>query len=114
MRTWNRTAILVLANQPFVDWLNRVEPGQTDHTLEDVRRDSTVYLFPDTNNELGLEALLGDVFDEIFEAELEGWYTDPAIWPSDRSLENFKRWFTYTYHSMVVDLSDDPLVVEEL
>jgi len=54
------------------------------------------------------------VCDQIFEAELDAWYHAPAEWPADRSMETFGRWFTYSFHSVIVDLCDDGLVTQEL
>ncbi len=46
----------------------------------------------------------------IFEMELEGWCLDDEKWPSIRTLGVFLEWFTVEFHSMVIDLSGDPLV----
>jgi len=36
-----------------------------------------------------LRDLLRNVSKQIFEEELEGWCTDPAAWPVDRSFDAF-------------------------
>ena len=38
----------------------------------------------------------------------------PAFWPSRRDLNTFDRWFEWSFHSVVVDLCDDPLLQEEI
>lgn len=44
-------------------------------------------------------------FDQdLFEAELEGWYTDPTLWPQDRTFRLFQTWFDVECHSVVVDM----------
>lgn len=50
------------------------------------------------------------VYETIFELELEGWCLEDEKWPSIRTLGVFLEWFTVEFHSMVIDLSDDPLV----
>ncbi len=45
----------------------------------------------------------------IFEIELDGWCTDPAVWPKDRSLKTFRKFFHVYYCSSVVDLGDGPI-----
>jgi hypothetical protein len=49
---------------------------------------------------------------EIFTEQLAGWFNDETTWPQDRGLEVFRRWFDFQYHSMLVNLCDDPLVLE--
>ena len=56
-----------------------------------------------------LEELCGQIFEE----QLDGWYLVPSSWPSRRDLDAFDRWFEWSFHSMVVDLCDDPLFQEE-
>ena len=33
-------------------------------------------------------------------------------WPQDRGFEVFRRWFDFRHHSMLVDLCDDPFILE--
>jgi hypothetical protein len=49
---------------------------------------------------------------EIFCEQLAGWFNDTATWPKDRSFVAFCRWFECQHHSMLIDLCDDPLIVE--
>ncbi len=35
-------------------------------------------------------------------------------WPTPRSLDVFTRWFAYQFHSMLLDLTDEPLIEEEI
>jgi hypothetical protein len=46
MITINRTAIVVMPGQPFLDWLHRADPTSGELSLEDLRREPTVYLLP--------------------------------------------------------------------
>jgi hypothetical protein len=50
---------------------------------------------------------------ELFEQELNGWYTDPGLWPRDRSLETLKTWCSFELHTVVVDTGESPLEDEE-
>ena len=38
----------------------------------------------------------------------------PSSWPSRRALDTFDRWLEWCFHSVVVDLSDGPLLRETL
>jgi hypothetical protein len=51
MITINRTAIVVMPGKPFLDWLHRADPTSTELSLEDLRREPTVYLLPECENE---------------------------------------------------------------
>jgi hypothetical protein len=50
-----------------------------------------------------------DLSSEIFEEQLNGWYRVPAVWPEDRELHTFLRWFECGFHSVVVDACDNRL-----
>jgi hypothetical protein len=50
---------------------------------------------------------------ELFEEELNGWYTDPALWPRDRSLEKLREWSSFGLHTAVVDTGESPLEDDE-
>ncbi len=110
----NRSAIVVKPAQPFLDWLHRVDPTSGDLTLDDLRREPTIYLLPEwESNEEKLEHLR-EVSNLIFEEQLNGWYRVPAVWPSERDLNAFLRWFECTFHSMVIDLCDESIDHEEM
>ena len=47
MEVINRSAIIVMPAQPFLDWLHRVDPTSADLTLADLRREPTIYLLPE-------------------------------------------------------------------
>jgi len=50
---------------------------------------------------------------EIFEEQLDGWHLVPSAWPVDRTFDTFIRWFECSFHSVLVDLFNDPLMREE-
>ncbi len=88
----NRSAVVVRARQPFVDWLRSVEElEESNITLEQL--DKTLYLVPDYEDPADAEKILKRVYDDIFCRELEAWYTDARTWPEDRSWWVFKAWF---------------------
>lgn len=59
MKLLNRSALSVRPTQPFVDWINALEPtmGDDDLTLDDVERESTIYLIPEMDTPEALETL---------------------------------------------------------
>jgi len=42
-------------------------------------------------------------FKELFESELEGWYTDETLWPQKRTKKIFDEWFDVECHSVLID-----------
>lgn len=99
---------------PFLDWLHRVDSTSTELTLEDLRREPTIYLLPNYDTEEEALDYLREVCSEIFEEQLNGWYRVPSSWPGKRDFDTFRRWFEFSFHSMLVDLCEDPLEHDEL
>jgi hypothetical protein len=52
------------------------------------------------------------VGEEIFVAQLAGWFRDEQAWPQDLGFDVFCRSFDFQHHSMLVDLCDEPLIDE--
>jgi hypothetical protein len=104
----DRSLIVVRPKQPFLDWVQSVD-YEEGLTLGDLRVDPSAYLIPQlwTNDEQ--PAILRWCYGVVFEAELDSWYTDPALWPQNRDLEMFLEWFDIEFHSGVFDLCDEPI-----
>lgn len=111
----NRAALMFRIRQPMVDWINRVDPSNTPTsvTLEDANRERTVYLISDEDVEV-VDEWLKLNFEAVFISELEGWYTDPSLWPSPLTLALFREWFEMECHSMVFDTVGEPITEDDL
>ena len=110
----NRSAVIVMPAEPFLKWLHRADSTSAELTLADLRREPTIYLLPPYDTKEEALSHLEKVCGEIFEAQLGGWYRGPSSWPVNRDFDMFKRWFEYRFHSMLVDLCEDPLERGEL
>jgi hypothetical protein len=110
----NRSAIVVMPAQPFLDWLHRADSTSAHLTLEDLRREPTIYLLPECDSQEEAFDSLREVSRDIFEKQLNGWYRVPSVWPSERDFATFLRWFECSFHSMIFDLCEDPLEHEEI
>jgi hypothetical protein len=55
----NRTVIVVRTGQPILDWRHRVGPTSTGSSLEDPRREPTIYMLPECENEGDSREYLG-------------------------------------------------------
>ena len=81
--------------------------------MEQVNQDNTSYLLPDYESDNEGKEILRHYFDLIFEEQLAGWWQDETAWPSRRDLATFLQWFDVEFHSLVLDLVDEPLLHEE-
>ena len=113
----NRGALLLRYLEPAVQWINEADPNPTSQavTLESVNEEGTVYLIIDRagDDPASLERWLQRHYAEIFEIELEGWYSDPALWPTPRSYALFRCWFRPELHTVLMDLEEGALFDDE-
>lgn len=114
MNAINRSALVVIPAQPFLDWLHQADPTSTQLSLNDLRKEATIYLLPEYDTEEEARQHLQKRCEGVFEEQLNGWYREPSTWPADRNFKNFKRWFEYQFHSVIIDLCSHPIVREEL
>ena len=108
----NRSAIVVKPRQPVLDWLHTADPTSHRLTLGELALEPTIYLIPLCDTEEDVHEVLRELCDEIFVEQLAGWFRDEETWPRDRSFDMFCRWFDFQHHSMLVDLSGEPLIDE--
>ncbi len=111
----NRAALILRYKQPLVDWINAADPSPTPRalTLAEVNEEHTVYLV-EVEDHNGLATWLAHHHTELFEDELNGWYTDPMLWPRDRSLKTLQEWCSIELHTVVVDTGKSPLEDDEV
>jgi hypothetical protein len=114
MRALNRSALVVRPRSPFFDWLHAVDPTSASLTLVSLTREPTIYLVSECGDTHDERACLQAVFSTIFEDQLNGWWRDRTTWPTPRSLGVFTRWFDCQFHSTLLDLTDEPLIEEEI
>lgn len=112
----NRAALLLRYKTPAVQWINDADPapGGSPITEEEINRDRTVYLVSDEVSESPEEVRrwVKANWRNLFESELEGWYTDPTLWPK-LTLKRFDEWFEVECHSVMFDTLGTPIVDDE-
>jgi hypothetical protein len=109
----NRSLVVLKPQQPFLDWARTLDEKDKDLTLEELTEDSTAYLIPELWEDPDQQLLLESHYDVLFEEELALWGADEATWPQQRDLKMFLDWFKVEFHSLVLDLCDDPIRIME-
>ncbi|TVQ06789.1 MAG: hypothetical protein EA359_00735 [Balneolaceae bacterium] len=103
----NRSALLLKYKEPAIQWITETDPNNDDRgvTLEMANNDRTVFLISEVDAETddALQAWVNRNYKELFEAELEEWYTDATLWPKPLTLKLFREWFDVECHSVLID-----------
>jgi hypothetical protein len=98
-----RSAVIVKKQQPFIDWLLHYDK---ETIIDEMVLEGDVYLLPDFETTDEMEKWMKKNFDSLFSDQLNGWYTDKAMWPQNRTLEMFKEWFSYNFYTMIWDTQE--------
>ena len=62
------------------------------------------YLIPENEDVDDARDLIRAVWPDVFAAVLEGWLTDPGMWPANRTWEMFEEWFEVQVCESLFDL----------
>ena len=104
----NRSVAIIKPKQPFVDWANSVVDEDEQHSISDFSTDCSVILLPVVDSDEDAEALIKNMFQDLFELELSSWIVIDEMWPENITYTMFMEWFSVEFHSMVFDsLKDD-------
>lgn len=104
----NRSVAIIKPKQPFVDWANSVVDEDEQHSIADFITDCSVILLPVVDSDEDAEALIKDMFQDLFELELSSWIVIDEMWPENITYKMFMEWFDVEFHSIVFDsLKDD-------
>jgi len=111
MKTLNRAAFIIRPREPYIKWAASTEGDPS--LAEGLRNRAAVYLVPEDPTGREETPPLEDYFEEIFVYELESWDTDESNWPEPRTFQMFLDWFDVVSESIVVDLGEGPIWVED-
>jgi len=111
----NRAAVILKYKAPFIQWVNDADPYKDNPgiTLESENKDCTVYLILEDDAEK-LEEWISLNFEQLFESEIEDWYTDESLWPKKRNRKLFDEWFDVECHSVLIDTVDGKIIDDEI
>jgi hypothetical protein len=110
MHSINRTAILFQPKQPFIDWLNRNEESGYVYKIAERRNDCSIYLIEEIKSVNAIKRMISLKFKYFFEQALDKYPFSKDGWPDTSSLAVFEEWIDVTYHTIVLDMCDLPLV----
>ena len=100
-----RCAIVVKPKRPVLEWLRTID-SSFDLSLDDLQRDSHLYLIPDYESaadiEKAIEKYVKNNYSEIFLSELSGSCLDAPLFPKMTFL-TFQDWFDVSTHTMIFD-----------
>ena len=111
----NRAAVILKYKAPFIQWVNDADPYKDNPgiTLESENKDCTVYLILEDDAE-NLEEWISLNFKQLFESEIEDWYTDESLWPKNRNRKLFDKWFDVECHSVLIDTVEGKIADDEI
>jgi hypothetical protein len=107
MAVLNRCALAVAPKAPMREWSR---PFWTREDRVGGAEDESLYLIPSYDDETAALALLRELHEQIFAAELDLWCVDRQLWPTPRSFDLFLQWFSLRFFPLVEDLGLEPLM----
>ncbi len=117
----NRAAVVLRYKQPYVDWVQIAGPDPlADYSLAEANDDGETFLIPSFDSPVapvdGTEDAIKWVekrWKMFFEHILDDWIQDESAWPPKRTLKMFREWFDVEYRSIVWDMGNEPLSIDE-
>jgi len=113
----NRAAVILKYKKSAIDWINEADPAGDDPgiSIESANKDATAYLIrtEDAESSEHIDKWIKLNYEELFESELDSWYTDEALWPKNRNLKLFKEWFDIEYSTLLHDTVSEQIEDDE-
>ena len=113
MYSINRQVAILKPKKPYIDWINSLPEMDEHFDPESLKKDCTAILMPELDNEEESLKYFKNIYKDIFEIELDSWYSDKKFWPKKRNFILFMQWFNIEFHSEVLDLLDMDIEKEE-
>lgn len=123
MKLLNRSALLVMPRQPYLDWINAL-PAEVSEleqplTLVELEAEGRVYLLDEAeSDELDAQQLLAVLLQQswqpLLENELGAWDELGRYWPEPISQQLLGEWFDLKPLSLAFDAADGPLLLASI
>src|SRR3981081_3018328 len=94
MRVVNRTAISLIGEAPFTEWMNSTDADAAKGTITVARARpyGTAILLPEFELEEDIQEWVEDNASWLFEFQLAAWTDDEASWPRTRARKKIREW----------------------
>ena len=103
MEVVNRFALVVRPKRRYLEWANGLAHGEAPLTLEALPGLTQIVLVEATSEEPDREELIELYAEDIWDQQLEAWWTNEADWPANRTPHTLRDWFEITVVDLVVD-----------
>ncbi|MEO0348595.1 MAG: hypothetical protein AAF282_00940 [Cyanobacteria bacterium P01_A01_bin.15] len=103
----NRDAVIVRPKQPYINWASQLD---NSNVTPDQNDEPTIYLIPEYTDNSSAWTILEQIYNSIFDAELQAWHTETSDWPANRTFEMFRDWFDVVFISEILDLGSAPIL----
>lgn len=104
----------LICKQPYLDWVNSLDPTQSGSwTLEQLNEDNDTFMIPQFVDPRDSIKWVEERWYVFFDNMLFNWDADEAVWPEGKTLKMFHEWFDVQIHSLVWDMANEPLAVED-
>ena len=113
MYSINRQVAIIKPKKPYIDWINSLPGMDVPFDSESLKKDCTAILLPHLDNDEESLKYLKTIYTEIFDIELDSWYSDKRFWPKKRNFALFIEWFDVEFHSEVLDPLENDIEKEE-
>ncbi|WP_216904471.1 hypothetical protein [Synechococcus sp. CCY 9618] len=110
MAVVNRCAVGLYPSEKLLDWAKQLD---LDVDAADAS-EPCLYLIPDYDTQKEAEEILDEVYEAIFEAELDYWHRDTGTWPAERTYPMFRKWFGVRSYPLIQDLVGEDLTATEV
>ncbi len=109
LKLLNYSIVTIEPKPSFVAWINSVVKEKKVTLQEVVKEGCNSYKVPEFEYEEETLEYVFAYFETIFENELATWEEDDRKWPTSRTIDNFRQWFSIRMHDLVFDLMDKEL-----
>ena len=104
MEMINRSAVILRPKPPMLTWMKIDDKcSLAEDVYSDLNQTPTIYLLPYWESEEELGIVLNHCWSMLFETMLNGWVTEPDLWPQNRTRKMFEEWFTIETYAIVED-----------
>jgi len=81
MDSINRQIAGIKPEKPYMDWINSLPGSVEPCSIESLSDDCTAVLLPQFDFLKQSQKFIKRIYKQLFELELNGWYTDKTLWP---------------------------------